>query len=203
MNDFSNIFIFGISFLFLYAGLWNCWLFKDSLSSWPPGKGKECNIVFKITSLDPNFHECEWRFCPCFWNIKLSLLLKHKKWFLYPHAIQILFFLTQKENQNHSYSLKSSASFNVIEFPYKNLSFEDIHNSTVVSNLHPAWVTTHNYLKSNTKWLLSSFSVAWYNCNFIKYMIHVLVSVLHIQLRVNQKFFALKLELTIFLALKT
>uniref|UniRef100_A0A8C3XSJ6 Integrin subunit alpha V n=1 Tax=Chelydra serpentina TaxID=8475 RepID=A0A8C3XSJ6_CHESE len=40
-----------------------------------------------------------------------------------------------KENQNHSYSLKSSASFNVIEFPYKNLSFEDIHNSTVVSHL--------------------------------------------------------------------
>uniref|UniRef100_A0A8C4K3F1 Integrin subunit alpha V n=1 Tax=Dromaius novaehollandiae TaxID=8790 RepID=A0A8C4K3F1_DRONO len=38
-----------------------------------------------------------------------------------------------KENQNHSYSLKSSASFNVIEFPYKNLSFEDIHNSTIVT----------------------------------------------------------------------
>uniref|UniRef100_A0A8D2NB57 Integrin alpha-V n=1 Tax=Zonotrichia albicollis TaxID=44394 RepID=A0A8D2NB57_ZONAL len=38
-----------------------------------------------------------------------------------------------KENQNHSYSLKSSASFSVIEFPYKNLSFEDIHNSTVVA----------------------------------------------------------------------
>uniref|UniRef100_A0A8V5FRC0 Integrin subunit alpha V n=1 Tax=Melopsittacus undulatus TaxID=13146 RepID=A0A8V5FRC0_MELUD len=38
-----------------------------------------------------------------------------------------------KENQNHSYSLKSSASFNVIEFPYKNLSFEDVHNSTVVT----------------------------------------------------------------------
>ncbi|KFQ57731.1 Integrin alpha-V, partial [Pelecanus crispus] len=53
--------------------------------------------------------------------------------FLYPRAILILFFLTQKENQNHSYSLKSSASFSVIEFPYKNLSFEDIHNSTVVT----------------------------------------------------------------------
>ncbi|KYO33742.1 integrin alpha-V [Alligator mississippiensis] len=38
-----------------------------------------------------------------------------------------------KENQNHSYSLKSSASFSVIEFPYKNLSFEDIHNSTIVT----------------------------------------------------------------------
>ncbi|NWX84122.1 ITAV protein, partial [Nothoprocta ornata] len=38
-----------------------------------------------------------------------------------------------KENQNRSYSLKSSASFSVIEFPYKNLSFEDIHNSTIVT----------------------------------------------------------------------
>ncbi|NWI11632.1 ITAV protein, partial [Crypturellus soui] len=38
-----------------------------------------------------------------------------------------------KENQNHSYSLKSSASFSVIEFPYKNLTFEDIHNSTIVT----------------------------------------------------------------------
>uniref|UniRef100_A0A8D0GY43 Integrin subunit alpha V n=1 Tax=Sphenodon punctatus TaxID=8508 RepID=A0A8D0GY43_SPHPU len=38
-----------------------------------------------------------------------------------------------KENQNHSYSLKSSASFSVIEFTYKNLSFEDIHNSTIVT----------------------------------------------------------------------
>jgi hypothetical protein len=41
----------------------------------------------------------------------------------------------QKENQNHSYSLKSSASFNVIEFPYKNLPIEDIFNSTLVSDL--------------------------------------------------------------------
>ncbi|XP_034989373.1 integrin alpha-V [Zootoca vivipara] len=39
-----------------------------------------------------------------------------------------------KEYQNHSYSLKSSASFSVIEFPYKNLSFpEDVHNSTIVT----------------------------------------------------------------------
>uniref|UniRef100_A0A8C4N217 Integrin subunit alpha V n=1 Tax=Equus asinus asinus TaxID=83772 RepID=A0A8C4N217_EQUAS len=37
------------------------------------------------------------------------------------------------ENQNHSYSLKSSASFNVIEFPYKNLPIEDIFNSTLVT----------------------------------------------------------------------
>uniref|UniRef100_A0A452UXC6 Integrin subunit alpha V n=1 Tax=Ursus maritimus TaxID=29073 RepID=A0A452UXC6_URSMA len=35
--------------------------------------------------------------------------------------------------KNHSYSLKSSASFNVIEFPYKNLPIEDIFNSTLVT----------------------------------------------------------------------
>uniref|UniRef100_A0A0G2JVZ6 Integrin alpha-V n=1 Tax=Rattus norvegicus TaxID=10116 RepID=A0A0G2JVZ6_RAT len=38
-----------------------------------------------------------------------------------------------KENQNHSYSLKSSASFNIIEFPYKNLPIEDLFNSTLVT----------------------------------------------------------------------
>lgn len=38
-----------------------------------------------------------------------------------------------KENHNHSYSLKSSASFNVIEFPYKNLPIEYITNSTLVT----------------------------------------------------------------------
>lgn len=51
-------------------------------------------------------------------------------------TFSFLSFPSQKENQNHSYSLKSSASFSVIEFPYKNLSFpEDVHNSTIVSYL--------------------------------------------------------------------
>ncbi|MEE6489857.1 hypothetical protein FKM82_015703 [Ascaphus truei] len=43
------------------------------------------------------------------------------------------------ENQNHSYSLKSSASFSVIEFPYKNLPIEDISNYTVVTT-NVLWV---------------------------------------------------------------
>ncbi|EPQ07699.1 Integrin alpha-V [Myotis brandtii] len=38
-----------------------------------------------------------------------------------------------KENQNRSYSLTSSASFSVIEFPYKNLPIDDISNSTLVA----------------------------------------------------------------------
>uniref|UniRef100_A0A669QI00 Integrin subunit alpha V n=1 Tax=Phasianus colchicus TaxID=9054 RepID=A0A669QI00_PHACC len=58
---------------------------------------------------------------------------------------------TQTFMNNHSYSLKSSASFNVIEFPYKNLSFEDIHNSTVVSNLHLSRVNKNNYFVNDTK----------------------------------------------------
>ncbi|KAM4697382.1 integrin alpha-V [Rhinophrynus dorsalis] len=37
------------------------------------------------------------------------------------------------ENLNNSYSLKSSASFSVLEFPYKNLHIADIQNSTVVT----------------------------------------------------------------------
>uniref|UniRef100_H2ZSZ2 Integrin subunit alpha V n=1 Tax=Latimeria chalumnae TaxID=7897 RepID=H2ZSZ2_LATCH len=39
----------------------------------------------------------------------------------------------KNENQNHSYSLKSSASYSVIEMPYKNLTTELPSNSTVVS----------------------------------------------------------------------
>ncbi|XP_063286248.1 integrin alpha-V [Pelobates fuscus] len=37
------------------------------------------------------------------------------------------------ENQNHSYSLKSTASFSVVEFPYKNVQMFDIANKTVVT----------------------------------------------------------------------
>uniref|UniRef100_A0A8C5WCC6 Integrin subunit alpha V n=1 Tax=Leptobrachium leishanense TaxID=445787 RepID=A0A8C5WCC6_9ANUR len=36
------------------------------------------------------------------------------------------------ENQNHSYALKSTASFSVLEFPYKNVQMFDIANKTVV-----------------------------------------------------------------------
>ncbi|XP_028662060.2 integrin alpha-V [Erpetoichthys calabaricus] len=39
----------------------------------------------------------------------------------------------KSENQNHSYSLKSSASFQVIEMPYKNLTYENPSNVTLVS----------------------------------------------------------------------
>ncbi|KAM8933805.1 integrin alpha-V isoform 2-T2 [Pelodytes ibericus] len=37
------------------------------------------------------------------------------------------------ENQNHSYALNSSASFSVLEFPYKNVEAVDISNETVVT----------------------------------------------------------------------
>ncbi|XP_068104405.1 integrin alpha-V [Hyperolius riggenbachi] len=37
------------------------------------------------------------------------------------------------ENQNHSYSLKSSATFTVLEFPYKNMNAPDLHNFTEVT----------------------------------------------------------------------
>ncbi|KAM4020089.1 integrin alpha-V isoform 1-T3 [Anomaloglossus baeobatrachus] len=37
------------------------------------------------------------------------------------------------ENQNHSYSIKSFATFHVMEFPYKNMNLPDISNSTEVT----------------------------------------------------------------------
>ncbi|XP_073496143.1 integrin alpha-V [Phyllobates terribilis] len=37
------------------------------------------------------------------------------------------------ENQNHSYSLKSIATFQVLEFPYKNMNLPDINNYTEVT----------------------------------------------------------------------
>uniref|UniRef100_A0A3Q3F042 Integrin, alpha V n=1 Tax=Labrus bergylta TaxID=56723 RepID=A0A3Q3F042_9LABR len=42
-------------------------------------------------------------------------------------------FLRQTENQNRSYMVQSTASFNVIEMPYKNLDSELSSNSTMVS----------------------------------------------------------------------
>lgn len=55
------------------------------------------------------------------------------------------------ENQNHSYSLKSTATFRVMEFPYKTMNMPDITNNTEVttnilwvnqtsSALVPVWV---------------------------------------------------------------
>uniref|UniRef100_A0A8C4K949 Integrin subunit alpha V n=1 Tax=Dromaius novaehollandiae TaxID=8790 RepID=A0A8C4K949_DRONO len=78
-----------------------------------------------ITAIEGDVHTlCLCVVCPCFRNTRSNFTSICNTNFV---------FLTQKENQNHSYSLKSSASFNVIEFPYKNLSFEDIHNSTIVT----------------------------------------------------------------------
>lgn len=52
----------------------------------------------------------------------------------------------QKENQNRSYSLTSSASFSVIEFPYKNLPIDDISNSTLVCRWQAGAADTLGYL---------------------------------------------------------
>ncbi|XP_053554514.1 integrin alpha-V [Bombina bombina] len=81
------------------------------------------------------------------------------------------------ENQNHSYSLKSSAFFHVIEFPYKNLPIADITNSTVVTtnvlwvnqstNLPvPVWVIVLAVLSGLL--LLSLMVLIMYKCGFFK-----------------------------------
>lgn len=45
-------------------------------------------------------------------------------------------FSFQAENQNRSYVVRSTASFSVIEMPYKNLKSELPSNSTTVRDTH-------------------------------------------------------------------
>lgn len=117
---------FLVNIYLVLAGLWNCWMLEDCLPGWATRQRKECNLVCKVSAVDRDLYECKWTDAAF---SKLTLFIK-KVWDLGNHLIVTSI---QKENQNHSYSLKSSASFNVIEFPYKNLPIEDIFNSTLVS----------------------------------------------------------------------
>lgn len=60
----------------------------------------------------------------------------------------------QPENQNRSYVIQSTASFSVIEMPYKNLEMELPSNSTTVrhtnTNDQHAW-KTQNYLQTQSQ----------------------------------------------------
>lgn len=118
-----------IPLLFFITGLWNCRMLKYIMSSWPSGAGKVCNSIFEISALDSDLHECEQ------YTIFVLHLPSSPSWS--KDISELPFYLfSQKENQNHSYSLKSSASFSVIEYPYKNLPFpEDVQNSTIVSRV--------------------------------------------------------------------
>ncbi|XP_041923387.1 integrin alpha-V [Alosa sapidissima] len=59
----------------------------------------------------------------------------------------------QAESQNRSYSVRSSATFNVIEMPYKNLVSEFPSNSTTV-NLAVIWVKT-DYTQPVPGWVVA------------------------------------------------
>uniref|UniRef100_A0A8C0JEL3 Integrin subunit alpha V n=1 Tax=Chelonoidis abingdonii TaxID=106734 RepID=A0A8C0JEL3_CHEAB len=90
----------------------------------------------EITSIEGDVHTLGCGTAECLKIVcQVGRLERGKSAILYVKSRLWTQTFMNKENQNHSYSLKSSASFNVIEFPYKNLSFEDIHNSTVVSHL--------------------------------------------------------------------
>lgn len=121
---------FFISKEIVLAGLWNCWVLEDCLPGWTTRQRKECNPVCKVPAVDWDLYECKWTDA-AFSQLIHFLKDVKKASRLGNHFIVISI---QKENQNHSYSLKSSASFNVIEFPYKNLPIEDIFNSTLVSH---------------------------------------------------------------------
>ncbi|XP_054826794.1 integrin alpha-V [Eublepharis macularius] len=86
------------------------------------------NAEGDIQTLGCGTAECLKIFC------QVGRLEKGKSTILYLKSRLWTQTFMNKENQNHSYSLKSSASFSVIEFPYKNLPFpEDVHNSTIVT----------------------------------------------------------------------
>uniref|UniRef100_A0A8C0JDL2 Integrin alpha-V n=1 Tax=Chelonoidis abingdonii TaxID=106734 RepID=A0A8C0JDL2_CHEAB len=88
----------------------------------------------EITSIEGDVHTLGCGTAECLKIVcQVGRLERGKSAILYVKSRLWTQTFMNKENQNHSYSLKSSASFNVIEFPYKNLSFEDIHNSTVVT----------------------------------------------------------------------
>ncbi|KAG8432808.1 hypothetical protein GDO86_017161 [Hymenochirus boettgeri] len=63
----------------------------------------------------------------------IGRLDKGKSAILYVRSRLWTLTFLNNQNLNHSYSLKSSASFSVLEFPYKNIPITDIQNSTVVT----------------------------------------------------------------------
>lgn len=66
----------------------------------------------------------------------------------------VCLFVLQTENQNRSYVVRSTASFTVIEMPYKNLQPELPSNSTMVrasdpnTHIHAPRTLTHTYTRA-------------------------------------------------------
>uniref|UniRef100_A0A3Q3LXB7 Integrin, alpha V n=1 Tax=Labrus bergylta TaxID=56723 RepID=A0A3Q3LXB7_9LABR len=71
------------------------------------------------------------------------------------NAIVFIYSRLTTENQNRSYMVQSTASFNVIEMPYKNLDSELSSNSTMVRHTH-THAHTHTSAVSNQCVFISS-----------------------------------------------
>uniref|UniRef100_A0A8D1ESA2 Integrin alpha-V n=1 Tax=Sus scrofa TaxID=9823 RepID=A0A8D1ESA2_PIG len=100
------------------------------------GQGDRNHLVTKrdLTLIEGDVHTLGCGIAECLKIVcQVGRLDRGKSAILYVKSLLWTETFMNKENQNHSYSLKSSASFNVIEFPYKNLPIEDIFNSTLVT----------------------------------------------------------------------
>uniref|UniRef100_A0A8C4MVU3 Integrin subunit alpha V n=1 Tax=Equus asinus asinus TaxID=83772 RepID=A0A8C4MVU3_EQUAS len=108
------------------------WLINDTVS----GQGDRNHLITKrdLTLTEGDVHTLGCGIAECLKIVcQVGRLDRGKSAILYVRSLLWTETFMNKENQNHSYSLKSSASFNVIEFPYKNLPIEDIFNSTLVT----------------------------------------------------------------------
>ncbi|OWJ99757.1 ITGAV, partial [Cervus elaphus hippelaphus] len=97
------------------------------------GQGDRNHLITKrdLTLSEGDVHTLGCGIAECLKIVcQVGRLDRGKSAILYVRSLLWTETFMNKENQNHSYSLKSSASFNVIEFPYKNLPIEDIFNST-------------------------------------------------------------------------
>ncbi|KAB0359062.1 hypothetical protein FD754_003218 [Muntiacus muntjak] len=100
------------------------------------GQGDRNHLITKrdLTLNEGDVHTLGCGIAECLKIVcQVGRLDRGKSAILYVRSLLWTETFMNKENQNHSYSLKSSASFNVIEFPYKNLPIEDIFNSTLVT----------------------------------------------------------------------
>uniref|UniRef100_A0A8C2M810 Integrin alpha-V n=1 Tax=Cricetulus griseus TaxID=10029 RepID=A0A8C2M810_CRIGR len=100
------------------------------------GQGDRHHLITKrdLTLSEGDVHTLGCGVAKCLQIIcQVGRLDRGKSAILYVKSLLWTETFMNKENQNHSYSLKSSASFNIIEFPYKNLPIEDLFNSTLVT----------------------------------------------------------------------
>ncbi|XP_059114831.1 integrin alpha-V [Peromyscus eremicus] len=101
-----------------------------------PGQGERSHLITKrdLTHTEGDVHTLGCGVAKCLQIVcQVGRLDRGKSAILYVKSLLWTETFMNKENQNHSYSLKSSASFNIIEFPYKNLPIEDLFNSTLVT----------------------------------------------------------------------